>query len=308
MELLVNPTSYPNALKLIVLGVHSICVATKQTSVRNSCNLSLEEIGELVKNKKQTKIIILINKIFFEEDLKELEKYIVDICKLDIDGIIYADYAVNQILFEHKIKVNQIYNPETLVVNYGQIPFYKDNGINEICLARELNGLNIIEILKHKQKMKIQVQVSGYSYMMWSRWNLLSNFKESQKIKDNLINRKLFLTEQKRNNKFIITEDKDGTHVLTNYSICLLDKIQELHDNNCDTIRIDSFLHNEEWVLANTKVYLEAIERSKKKKINETFINESKKLLSQYDEVLSKGFYSMDKNDLIYLVQDESNK
>jgi hypothetical protein len=28
----------------------------------------------------------------------------------------------------------------------------------------------------------------------------------------------------------------------------------------------------------------------------------------KYDEILSKGFYSMDKNDLIYLVQDESNK
>ncbi|MDR2829384.1 MAG: U32 family peptidase, partial [Mycoplasmataceae bacterium] len=263
---------------------------------------------ELVSNKKNTKIIVLVNKIFFDFDLIELEKYLVELTKLNIDGIVYADYAVNQILFEHNISIHQIYNPETLVVNYGQIPFYLDNGISEICLAREINGNNIKDIIENKKTMKIQVQVSGYSYMMWSRWNLLSNFKESQGIKDTLINRKLFLTEPKRQNKFIIIEDKDGTHTLTNYNLCLLDKLQELYDEGCDTIRIDSFLHDEEWVKENAKIYLEAISLAKNNNLTPEFIASSKERMLKYDEILSKGFYSMDKSDLIYLVQDESNK
>jgi collagenase-like PrtC family protease len=166
MELLINPASYKNAIKLIALKVHQIFIGTNEFSTRNACILSIKEIEQLCKNKKQTKILILINKVFFETDIPKLEKYLLTITKLNIDGVIYADFAVNQILFEHKIKIYQIYNPETLVVNYGQLPFYKDNHINEVSLARELSGFNIVEILKHKSEMHIQLQVSGYSYMM----------------------------------------------------------------------------------------------------------------------------------------------
>jgi putative protease len=166
MELLVNPTSYANALNLIKLGVHQISVGTKEFSTANSCQLSLEEITELVKYKNKAKILVLVNRIFFEPEIKNLENFLIKLSELDIDGIIYCDYAVNQIIFEQKIKIYQIYNPETLVVNYGQIPFYLENGINEISLARELSGYNINEIIKHKQNMKIQLNVAGYSYMM----------------------------------------------------------------------------------------------------------------------------------------------
>jgi putative protease len=166
MELLVNPTSYNNALDLIKLGVHQISVGTKELSTSNSCVLSLEEISELVKHKNNTKILILVNRVYFEPDIKGLEEFLIKISKLDIDGVIYCDYAVNQILFEQNIKLHEVYNPETLVVNYGQIPFYLENGISEISLARELSGFNMNEIIKNKQGIKIQINVAGYSYMM----------------------------------------------------------------------------------------------------------------------------------------------
>jgi collagenase-like PrtC family protease len=169
MELLVNPVSYKNAIDLIKLNVDCIFVGTKETSVRNACNLSFSQIQSLVKNKNKTKIIILINKFFFDPELEEVEKYILKICSLKIDGIMYSDLCVNQILFEHKIKIKQIYNPEALNVNFGQIDFLKSNNIDEIALARELNKNNIIEILKNKKNMSIQIQVCGYAYMMTSR-------------------------------------------------------------------------------------------------------------------------------------------
>jgi collagenase-like PrtC family protease len=56
----------------------------------------------------------------------------------------------------------------------------------------------------------------------------------------------MFLTEPKRENKFIVYEDNSGTHIYTNYNLNLLSELQELYDNGCDTVRIDTFLHNEE--------------------------------------------------------------
>ncbi|GHU48229.1 hypothetical protein FACS1894218_4550 [Bacilli bacterium] len=169
MELLVNPASYSNALELINLGIHQICVGTKEFSLRNNCLLTIKQIEELTKNKKQTKVLVLVNRLYFDPELNELTKFILEINKLNIDGIIFSDFAVNQICFENDLKVNLIYNPETLVTNYGQFDFYLQNNISEVALARELNAHQIKEIAANKNGMKLQLQVGGHALMMHSR-------------------------------------------------------------------------------------------------------------------------------------------
>jgi collagenase-like PrtC family protease len=138
-------------------------------SNRSACNFSLEQIKELVNNKKDTKIYLMINKNFFDPELPGLEKLLIDVCKLDIDGIMFADYAVPQILFENKINTYLIYNPETLNVNRGKIDWFVDNNINEICLAREINKREMFDISNNKKTIKTQVQGCGYAFMMDSR-------------------------------------------------------------------------------------------------------------------------------------------
>jgi collagenase-like PrtC family protease len=44
----------------------------------------------------------------------------------------------------------------------------------------------------------------------------------------------------------IIYEGDDGTHILTGYSLNLLDELPSLVKANVDTIRIDTFLHETE--------------------------------------------------------------
>jgi putative protease len=169
MQLLVNPASYSNALELIDLNVHQIFIGDSQFSVRNNCCLKLKEIKSLCDLKKETKILILINRFFFDHELEQLENYILEISKLKIDGIIFSDFAVNQICYEHKIKIPLIYCSETLVTNHEQFPFYFDNNIQEVSLARELNRNEIKEICKHKNQMKLQMQADGHVYVMHSR-------------------------------------------------------------------------------------------------------------------------------------------
>jgi putative protease len=169
MELLVNPTSYSNALTLIELGVHQIYVGDNQFCVRNNCHVTLAQIKDLVSHKKNTKVLVLINSFFFEPDLPLLEKYLDSLKEVAIDGIIFSDFAVNQICYEKKLPFTLIYNPETLVTNYEQFPFYLANHIQEVALARELSFREIKEIANNKNQMKLQVQVAGYAYMMHSR-------------------------------------------------------------------------------------------------------------------------------------------
>jgi putative protease len=169
LQLLVNPINFNNAKSLIDLGVHKIFIGIKNYSIYCECLLSIDEIKKLIKYKNKTKVYVNINKYFFEHEIHDLQKLLLSLSKIKIDGIIFSDFAIPQILFENKIKTYLIYNPETLITNYGQFDFYLKNDINEVCLARELNKNEISEIAKNKNRMKIQIQVCGYSFIMESR-------------------------------------------------------------------------------------------------------------------------------------------
>jgi collagenase-like PrtC family protease len=56
----------------------------------------------------------------------------------------------------------------------------------------------------------------------------------------------LLIREVSRKEPSIIYEDEVGTHVLTNYSLNLLEYLPNLYEQGIDTIRIDSFLYDEE--------------------------------------------------------------
>jgi collagenase-like PrtC family protease len=112
-------------------------------------------------------------------------------------------------------------------------------------LARELNAKEIEEICENKRGMKIQIQIGGYPFVMHSRWQLITNFKNTHsEIKDNLQNKKLFIQEETRSQPLIVYEDENGTHMLASYNLSLLDKIKHFEQIGIDTIRIDSFLHD----------------------------------------------------------------
>lgn len=285
LQLLVNPINLNNAKSLIKLGVHKLFIGIKDFSIYCECCLTINEIEILLKQKNKTKIYININKYFFEHEIIELQKLLFSLIKLPIDGIIFSDFAIPQILYENRLKTYLIYNPETLVTNYGQFVFYLNNVINEVCLARELNKNEIEEIAKQKKKTKIQIPVCGYSFIMQSKWKLLSTFAKVNKIKENLTNKKLYIKEENRHYPMIIREDKNGTYVHSNYDLDLIENVTDFKKMDIDTIRIDSYLHDEKWVIEKATKYLDAIN------------NDSK---FNAKSIFSNGFYKNSK-DIIYL-------
>lgn len=296
MELLVNPISLSNAIQLINMGVHQISLGLKDISVRSSCLLNMQQIKQVIKMKKKTKVLILINAFFFEQDIDKLTKYIIQLSKLPVDGFIFSDMAVNQICYENKIKTKLIYNPETLVTNYGQFEFYKQNNISEVSLARELGKNEIKEIAANKKTMRLQMQVEGHAYVMHSRWKLVTNFVRSTNIKENLIHQPLLIREVTRKNPMIAYEDIHGTHIFTQYDLCLVQQINELYQCGIDTIRIDTLFHSAEWVIERTKIYLDLIYALNKKQNISELLSKQKQQNCQ-----SKGFYEINTNNLIYL-------
>jgi collagenase-like PrtC family protease len=96
----------------------------------------------------------------------------------------------------------------------------------------------------------------------------------------------------------IIYEDEYGTYVFTNYDLSLFDKLDELKQMHIDTVRIDSFLHDEDWVIKTAKWFL--------KGVSEVHSDDLKQYENDFKQFkLSRGFYNMDKHDLVYLLKED---
>lgn len=295
MQILINPINKNNALDLINKYSQnlSLFLGIENYSTRTYV-FTIDEIKTIVEKKKNTKIYICLNKFFFEPEIDKLEKLILQLAKIKIDGIIFADFAIMQIIKENKIKIYTIYNPETMNANYGQLAFYENNKINEISLNRELSYEQIKEFSKNSRHINLQLQVAGYSYVMHSRWSLISNFCQAYKLKDKLVNKKLYIKEESRKEPMLIYEDNTGTSVFTSYNLCLLKQLDNLKKLNIYTIRIDTFLHDENWINQTIDIYFSVLNNNK-------CLKDKYQNILKLDNKISEGFFELNNQNLIYL-------
>ncbi len=297
MEIIVSPNSFNNAINLINENVDIILLTNSKFGVRNQYDCNNQELKQIVdyaKN-KQTKIWVNINSFFFENQLNSLEQYLNFINKLNIDTVVFNDMSVAQYHYENKYNFNLHYDPNTLITSYGQLNFYCENNIKSISLSNELflNEVNNI-LLNKPTNIKICIQAHGHSFIMHSRWNLITNFKEYiNDINDEYVKNKVYyIKELDRKFSNIIYEDLHGTHMLSGYELCLIEYLDILIKHNLDYIRIDGLLQNNDYCLNIYKIYKQAIEYIQ----NNNYDNDIKKelynqcLMFSKNKLISSGF------------------
>jgi putative protease len=302
MKLVVQACSLLNAIELNKLGVDKIIVGDEKYASRLPGNVNLEEIKSLVQNKVD--IRVSINNLFSETQLLDLQNYLLDLYKIGVKEIIFHDFAVVQILKENNLldHFHLTYNPETLVTSYGQFNFYKKNGIKAVSLARELFINEIKEISANNDcKMELEIQCHGLSFMMQSRWSLLSNYKDY--IEQQQINvggdSSILIKEDTRRLGNYIYEDTNGSHMFTGYDLQTLDILEKINDLNINYIRIDSACKNSEWIVFVSHLYLKAIKMIKENEYDEKQKNLLISELKGYDTKIlySNGFLGKAKDN-----------
>ncbi|XQP55358.1 MAG: U32 family peptidase [Mycoplasmoidaceae bacterium] len=304
MKLWVNPIGLQHLKKLInIKDVDYVVTGVKgKLSARNSCLLSLDEIKKI----KSNKLAVSLNNLYVDDQLPLLTKTLKELKKIGIKTIVFTDFAVKQICDEINYKPNFIYNSETLTTNYSQLPFFKQRGIKEAVLPRELFWNEINEFSKHKNGVKLQVQAEGYGLMMHSKWTLLTNFKNQFKIKKDLTNQLFYLKEETRQLPSIIIEDETGTHMFTGYNVSIMEYLDKMVKVKVDSINFLSYLHDEKWVNENIKIYAQALKAIKDGSFTskkQSFI----KRINKINKVSSCGFLDPTKG-LLHLEREANNE
>ncbi len=271
MKLVIQAYDINHANYCLKKNIDGLIIGQQKYSLRDNYYFTNDELETLIKNKNKTKIFVKVNAFFFEQDLEHLTNYLKYLSSLNIDGVIFSDFAIPQINEELNLNLKLKYAPETLVTSYYQFDFFKEINCASVTLARELGLKEVIEICEHKKDgLEIEMQGHGFLFIMHSRWKLISNFEQYYKI--HLKHQELLIREDLRKLPNIITEDAFGTHMYSGFQLYTIDILDQI--KNIDWLRIDTINMSKEEVQYTTEVYQKAI----------SLLNDNIDLYKQYVE------------------------
>ncbi|BAC44643.1 protease [Malacoplasma penetrans HF-2] len=292
IDLFVHCCNEKLAYRLDKREVEYVVVGLENFSCRFNGYFDFEEIERVKKSFKYSKLCVFLNNLYSEFEIEKLENALEKLEQLNVDLIMFSDFAVPEIIYEKNLNLKVHYNPETLVTSYGQFNFYLSNNINKVNLATELTLSEVKRICDNKENMYVSIKGFGLGFIMHSRWKMISSFLDyvnANKAKFNSIDY-LLIKEDERVYPNIIYEDPTGTHMLSGYYICALKQINELKNMNIDALIIDSlFVHDDDMTL---DFVLEAYKFALKNDLNEKQLNILYEQVSKKSELdISPGFF-----------------
>ena len=181
-------------------GVSAFLFALEDFCVGYENTFSKEEVENINVSKK----FLLINRVLDCEAVDKLKKILINI--KNIDGIIYEDIAVYNIVKDLNINIELISFQNHFGTNVGSINFWL-NRVNSVFVSNELSLEEIKNILKNVNR-EVCLHIFGYNQIMYSRRLLLSNWSEEFNIP---YKNKNILEEKATKMKFKVMENKYGT-------------------------------------------------------------------------------------------------
>ena len=209
-----------------ILGVQnfSICFGKSYT---------LNEIRNIKQEFPDKKIFVSLNRVIFQDELDNYKKTLIELDKLNLDGIIVGDIAA----LTYGLKTNIILDQLHLNNSYLTVKHYTNNNVNGIVLTNDITMDDINKIKEENPSSILFKQVFGLVHLSSSTRNLVTNylkyFNKEHKSKVYIIK------EEKQDDFYYVYEDYFGSHILNAKPINLLKYIEEL---NVDYFVFDTFL------------------------------------------------------------------
>jgi putative protease len=225
---------------------------------------------------QQKEIFILLNRIFTDSELTQVEQYIKDLPNDLITGFIGADLGLISVLEKLNLSHKFVYNPETLLTNDVDFNDLASLNIKGVFVSKEITLNDILDIGALKQYQLFYFG-HGHMSMFYSKRQMLNTFMDYQNASNTLHEDKsLRLNEAKRpDESYPIIEDDAGTHVFRGHifnSFKAIDKLESV----VDYFIVDTLFLDDAYALDIIKMY--------KAKVIDASI------MRQYNQTLHDGF------------------
>lgn len=247
MELIVTLSDIKNIEKLNKINVKNIIVTSLKFGDRANNFFSEDEIKNVINksNKYNINVYLNMNVMVHEFELNDLNVYLSKIQNLDLKGIYFNDLAILELSKQYNLLDKMIYNPDTLMTNSNDINYYLNYGLKSVVISKELT-LDEILIIQNNIPNKLDLVIHGRLSMSYSRRMYIKNYlKHINSNYDYSESSKLTLIEATRDKKMPIMENRHGSSLFTDYTLCSFPEILQFEKLN-RLIIDDIFLDFEE--------------------------------------------------------------
>ncbi|WP_186577733.1 peptidase U32 family protein [Aquibacillus kalidii] len=261
-ELITTARDMEELKQLANIGADALTVGHQHYGLRVAGDFSLFDIKEAVQflHASNKKLYVLTNAIFHNERLETLPAYLQELDKLQVDGIICGDPSIFPILNEMDLNLSIHWNPETLSTNYETLNYWHSKGISRAVLSNELS-IEAIKEIKNKLSIPVEIQVHGMTCIFQSKRKLVSNYYNYIGDSSGVDGKQLHLKQFKEaDSHYPIFEDCNGTHIMSNEDLCMMEFLQDIFLAEIDCVRINGMYKSRDYQEKIVSLYRTAID------------------------------------------------
>lgn len=253
---LLSPAGDFERLKIAYLyGADAVYVGGQDYSLRaNAHNFSLDDLNEATKlaHKLSKKIYVTVNIVFHNEDIKNLEDYLIKLDEIGVDAIIVSDIYVMNLWKKNNLKMELHVSTQASSLNYETVKFYQNLGAKRIVLAREASKDNIKRI-KEETGADLECFIHGAMCTSISGRCVLSNYATNR--------------DSNRGGcaqvcRFSFDIDGNGnTYSMTPKDLNMVPYIKEMMDIGVNSLKIEGRMRSIYYIATVIKTYREIIDK-----------------------------------------------
>jgi len=298
-------------------GADAVYAGVPDFSLRARINdftfASLKKGVELV-HKSGKKFYVTLNIYAHNSHLSKLEKHLLRLKNISIDGIILSDPGILNLVKEYLPEVEIHLSTQANATNWQAVKFWASQGVRRVVLAREVTLKEIREIKKNVPEVELEYFVHGAMCMSYSgrcilskwmsnksanlgdcsqpcRWGFSTNYEQDTKLRtgDGEV-KEMKVVDNRGEFEIDLEEDRQGTYFFNSKDLNLLEFLKELAEAGVDSFKIEGRNKSPYYLATVVRAYrnvLDAILTGDK-----DYSKILKKEKENLDELVNRGYTS----------------
>ena len=298
-------------------GADAVYAGVPDFSLRARINdftfASLKKGVELA-HKSGKKFYVTLNIYAHNSHLSKLEKHLLRLKNISIDGIILSDPGILNLVKEYLPEVEIHLSTQANATNWQAVKFWASQGVRRVVLAREVTLKEIREIKKNVPEVELEYFVHGAMCMSYSgrcilskwmsnksanlgdcsqpcRWGFSTNYEQDTKLRtgDGEV-KEMKVVDNRGEFEIDLEEDRQGTYFFNSKDLNLLEFLKELAEAGVDSFKIEGRNKSPYYLATVVRAYrnvLDAILTGDK-----DYSKILKKEKENLDELVNRGYTS----------------
>ena len=221
----------------------------------------LEEVVALA-HELDKKVYLLLDAIFPNALLAELEVYLQEMKHVAFDAIRVADLGAYMLIKQLMPGMPVQLVDMMMLTNYDTVNYWASQGVMRARLAYELTLDEVLEI-KRSATPEIEILIQGSPLMFTSRRKLVDNYLDFQRTcgKDVVLSQEgNALFDEERGLSYPMIQNEHGTHIFGGTDVCMVDDLAKLLTLGVDALYIEGLTYEREEFVKMVKLYQMAID------------------------------------------------